>query len=110
MDSRDNFIKEFEKLLQAPRDYSLQQWQYAYKHVVYAMGTTLIKKFPHIVFGADPSGVTTSPNKGNYPHADQGPGPGPGLGGHPYAIIISILTGVLQSTDTDDPDGKKHKK
>jgi hypothetical protein len=108
MDTRDNFIKEFDELMEIPRDYSLEQWQYVYKKVVFSIGMRILKEFRKDVFGPDPfngGGTTKSPNKGRLPEADGGPGPG--AGGHPYAIV-GILNGALQLVPTPKP--KKPKK
>jgi hypothetical protein len=116
MDSRDNFIKEFDELMEIQRDYSLEQWQYVYKQVVYSMGMKLLRKFhkdvlgpdPFKAPGPDPSGGTTSPKKGGHPEIE-GSGPGPGGGGHPYAIVVCVLNGVLQLVATSDGKPKKPK-
>jgi hypothetical protein len=116
MDSRDGFIKEFDGLLKIPRDYSLEQWQYVYKHVVFSMGKMILDEFPQDLFGPDPfngggthsSGGTTSPGKGKHPEKE-GSGPGPGGGGHPYSIIVCIVNGVLQMVATSDGRPKKPK-
>jgi hypothetical protein len=108
MDTRDNFIKEFDELMETPRDYSLEQWQYVYKKVVFSIGMKILKEFRRDVFGPDPfngAGTTKSPNKGRPPAADGGPGPGPG--GHPYAIIVGILNGALQLVPCSKPKNPK---
>jgi hypothetical protein len=111
MDSRDDFIKEFDKLLQRPRDYSLEQWQYVYKQVVFSMGMQILEEFDTDVFGEDPfnrggSHHHKSSLKKGRPPEKEGSGPGPGGGGHPYAIVICILKGVLEivATSASDPE------
>jgi|HubBroStandDraft_2_1064218.scaffolds.fasta_scaffold02710_2 hypothetical protein len=106
MDTRDNFIKEFDELMEIPRDYSLEQWQYVYKKVVFSIGMRILKEFRKDVFGPDPfngGGTTKSPNKGGNP-VQAGPGPGPGW--HP-SVVVGILSGVLQLVPTKPK--KKHK-
>jgi hypothetical protein len=110
MDTRNNFIKEFDELMEIPRDYSLEQWQYVYKKVVFSVGMRILKEFRKDVFGPDPfngAGATKSPKKGKDPQ-QYGSGPGPGPGGHPYSIVVGILSGVLQLVPTPKP--KKPKK
>ena len=83
MATRDVFINEFEKLLEGiPKTYSLQQWQYAYRNVVYSMGLKILKNFPEDVVGPDPTEpVGAAPNSTitslGESSAHTGPGPHP---------------------------------
>jgi len=108
---RDTFIKEFEKLLGTiPSDYSLEEYQYAYKEVIFSLGMKILNVdgFRADILGPKPSatgagrgagsqpgGGAKTPGKGSGPSQD-GAGPGPGAGGRPYSIIICIVNGVLQ--------------
>jgi hypothetical protein len=112
MDSRDDFIKEFDELLKRPRDYSLEQWQYVYKQVVFSMGMQILEEFHQDVLGEDPfSGGGSHHHKSSIkkgrPPEKEGSGPGPGGGGHPYDIIPCIVKGVLELVATSDGKAKK---
>jgi hypothetical protein len=56
MGERDVFIEGFEGLLdKIPATYSLEQWQYSYRQVIYSMGLKILENFPHHVVGPDPT-------------------------------------------------------
>jgi hypothetical protein len=83
MAERDVFIKDFKGLLdEIPNTYSLEQWQYAYRQVVYSMGLKILENFPHQVVGPDPTEpVAAAPNSTmtsvDASSARTGPGPHP---------------------------------
>ena len=87
MAKRDAFVADFKKLLETISDYSLPQWQFAYRNVIYSMGLEILKKFPSDVVGPDPS----EPG-GPAPRAAMGtanpwsPAGSGGPGGHPNTI------------------------
>jgi hypothetical protein len=133
MEPDNEFITKFMGLMEVRRELSLKQWQYVYKQVVYYMGQSILEKFPQDVLGPNPfdgrggggggegagggagvgvgvgaggqpvGGTTTSPTKGKHPEQDGG-GPGPGAGGHPYAIVVCVLNGVLQLVPASDSE------
>jgi hypothetical protein len=91
------FIEDFKKLLESiPSNYSLPQWQFAFRQVSYLMGMKILGNFSADVVGPDPSGL-------------QAPGPEPALkpgshagevsygqsgGGHPN-VICGIVCAAL---------------
>jgi hypothetical protein len=95
MAERDVFIENFKVLLNSiPRTYSLPQWQYAYREVVYSMGLKILENFRHDVVGPDPTGpVAAAPNStitsGGVSAAHSG-----GLGGHPN-IVCKLACAAL---------------
>jgi hypothetical protein len=77
MAERDVFIEDFEKLLnRIPNTYSLPQWQFAYRQVIYSMGLKILEKFPKDVVGPVTYSTTTS---GGASSAHVGPGPHPNI-------------------------------
>jgi len=76
MSKSDSIIADFERLLDSiPDNFTLQQWQFAYKKVIFAMGLKILEKFPENAFGPPP---TKSPVKGRGPFmAGGGPTGGP---------------------------------
>lgn len=74
MSKSDPLSTEFERLLEkVPSTFTLEQWQFAYKKVIFSMGLKILELFPDNAFGPPP---TKSPVKGRGPFA-AGPGPGP---------------------------------
>jgi hypothetical protein len=56
MAERDVFMEDFRELLdRIPDTYSLPQWQYAYRRVIYSMGLKILGHFPQDVVGPDPA-------------------------------------------------------
>jgi hypothetical protein len=94
MSTSDPIIADFERFLaKIPDAFTLQQWQFAYKKVIFTMGLRILNKFPQNAFGPDPSSpplpatgsenggydvmslsLTVSPTKGRVPWA-MGGGP-----------------------------------
>lgn len=110
MAKRDAFIDEFKKLLEKfAAEYSLPQWQFAYRQVIYTMGMEILQNFPGDVVGPAPSGLQAegpphaggSPGKGLTESAAGTGGPGPG---HHPSIICEFGCLVLGVT----PSGGKH--
>ena len=96
MSTSDALIASFELLLNKDTDrFSLEDWQFAYKRVIFNMGLKILNKYPSNAFGPDPSenggagpSPTKAPNKGRGPYAyGGGPKGGP---------IIHIATTVLE--------------
>jgi hypothetical protein len=91
----DAFIEDFKKLLESiPSNYSLPQWQFAYRQVSYLMGMRILGNFSADVVGRDPSGLPP-------PGPQLAPGaPPPAVsygqsgGGHP-TVICGIVCAVL---------------
>ncbi len=94
----DAFIEDFKKLLESiPSNYSLPQWQFAYRQVSYLMGMKILGKFSADVVGPDPSGP---PPAGPQPALGPGAPPprevsyGQSGGGHP-SVICGVVCAVL---------------
>jgi hypothetical protein len=86
MTERDVFIEDFKVLLnRIPRTYSLPQWQFAYRQVIYSMGLKILENFPYDVVGPDPTGpVVAAPDStvttvGAVSARSGGPGPHPNI-------------------------------
>jgi hypothetical protein len=93
----DTFIGDFERLLELiPSNYSLPQWQFAYRQVLYLMGMKILENFPTDIVGPDPSGLQAP---GPKPEPKKG-GPGSGIslgqtgGGHP-SVICELACAAL---------------
>ncbi|HEY2144984.1 MAG TPA: hypothetical protein VGH12_02860 [Steroidobacteraceae bacterium] len=104
MSNRDPFADGFERLLATiPATSTLQQWQFAYKEVIYIMGLKILAQFKDDAIGPAPvERMMSAP----------GPQPGglPGGGIHPYYPagqpinpIIHVAAAVLGL----DPPPKK---
>ena len=114
MAKRDAFIDEFKKLLENfTLQYSLPQWQFAYRQVIYTMGMEILQNFPSDVVGPDPSGLQAvgsrpagdSPRKGISESSAAGGGQGPGH--HPSIIceLTCLVLGVTPSGGKNPPPG-----
>jgi hypothetical protein len=93
MPHHDTFTKDFDKLLAIiPDDFTLAQWQFAYRSVVYSMGMKILERFPEAVIGSRPH-VQPAPHVemmttgGAQIPAAAG---GPGGGGHPHTICTLV--------------------
>jgi len=77
MSTSDPLIAEFERLLDGiPDTFTLQQWQFAYKKVIFTMGLKILNKFPQDAFGPQPPWpLWYAPESEG--HADGAPGPMP---------------------------------
>ncbi len=83
MAKRDAFIEDFKRLLDSiPDNYSLHQWQFAYRQVLYSMGMKILENFPGDVVGPDPSAIRAS-----------GPGPRPGPAVSPGKTGVYSIAG-----------------
>ncbi len=103
MSTTDPLIADFEQLLDRRTErFSLQEWQYAYKKVIFNMGLKILERFPQNAFGPPPPppmpagaggepgsghGPTKSPTKGLPPFA-YGGGP---TGGPIIHMAITVL-------------------
>ena len=95
MATRDVFINEFEKLLEGiPKTYSLQQWQYAYRNVVYSMGLKILENFSKVVVGSDPSEPVGAASNSTITSVGPISARSGGPGGHPNTIC-KIVCGAL---------------
>jgi hypothetical protein len=76
MSTSDPLIADFERLLdKIPATFTLEQWQFAYKKMIFTMGLKILEKFPENALGPKP---TKSPPKGRGPFTAGGPwGQGP---------------------------------
>ena len=106
MATRNVFIEDFKKILETiPDTYSLPQWQFAYRQVVYSMGLKILEKFPNEVVAPDPSkpgphSPAMSPgNPGDYT-IDRGPGP------HPNTIcrLVCLVLDIPPPRGKNPPD------
>jgi len=102
MAKRDAFIEDFKKLLEKiPDDFSLPQWQFAYRQVNYFMGMKILQNFGNDVVGPDPSNAQDAPryslSSGN-PQPTENPAGGGGQsgGGHPSTVceFVCFVLGV----------------
>ena len=110
MAKRDAFIEDFKRLLEAiPDNYSLPQWQFAYRQVLYSMGMKILGNFPSDVVGPDPSGLQPPG-----PRLAQSPGKSGGAtidaqtgGGHPSVLctLVCLVLGVTPSGGKHPPPG-----
>jgi hypothetical protein len=79
----DSFVADFERHLGDVEKSTLQQWQFAYKRVIFAMGLKILEKFPRNALGPEP---TEEDHGGGGEHAGGG-GPKGGAehgGGSPF--------------------------
>jgi hypothetical protein len=99
----DSLVADFKGRLNKIDKSSLQQWQFAYKEVIFAMGLKILEQFPKNALGPVPiaegkGGGGPGPGGGPIIHIPAGgPGGGPiihagGPGGGP---IIHLATAVL---------------
>ena len=85
MTERDVFIEDFKGLLdRIPDTYSLPQWQFAYRQVIYSMGLQILDKFRRDVVGPDPTepvaaASNSTTTSGGASSAHVGPGPHPNI-------------------------------
>jgi hypothetical protein len=104
MPKHDAFIEDFEKLLaKIPEHYSLAQWQYAYRNVLYSMGLKILENFPQAVVGPDPSAKQGTPPEhaemmmlGGGPPGAIPAGSGGSTGGHRPNILCQLTCTILQ--------------
>jgi hypothetical protein len=123
MSTSDPVIADFERFLNTiPDTFTLQQWQFAYKKVIFTMGLKILNKFPQNAFGPDPSSplpppppgngaenggevayslnVTVSPTKGRYPWAMGG-----GPTGNPIIHVWQAATELAPPPPPPPPGG-----
>lgn len=89
----DSLVADFERRLGSIDGSSLQQWQFAYKKVIFAMGLKILEHFPKNALGPPPNaegpdGGAPGPRGGPIIHSPgggtgTGPGPHPGPIAHP---------------------------
>jgi hypothetical protein len=79
MSTSDSLIADFERLLNTFPETSLQQWQFAYKKVIFLMGLKILNKFPQNAFGPEP--IAEAHGGGGAGGGGHGGG-GPAIGGH----------------------------
>jgi hypothetical protein len=73
----DALTNQFAKLLgSTENEYTLAEWRYAYRKVIYSMGLRVLMDFPEIIVGPPPSSVGSTPLMEKGP-----PGDSPGFGG-----------------------------
>jgi hypothetical protein len=72
----DSLVADFQARLEKIDKSSLQQWQFAYKKVIFAMGMKILEKFPQNALGPVPIGE-------GHGGGGQGPGGGPIIHHHP---------------------------
>jgi len=110
----DAFIDEFKELLEKfAAQYSLPQWQFIYRQVIYTMSMEILQNFPSDVVGPDPAGLQAAGSR----HAGGSPGKGPtetaagtggqGPGHHPSIIceLTCLVLGVTPSGGKNPPPG-----
>ena len=107
MANRDAFIEDFKKLLdRIPDDYSLPQWQHAYRQIIYLMGLKILEKFPNDVFGPEPGEAVPYPtvmSAGANPDKSGGPG------GHPNIIcrLVCVVLDIPPRAGKPQPKGPR---
>jgi len=95
MAERDVFIENFQALLDSiPRTYSLPQWQYAYREVVYSMGLKILENFRRDVIGPDPTEPVAAAANSTITSGGVSSDHSGGLGGHPN-IVCKLACAVL---------------
>jgi hypothetical protein len=94
MAERNDFIEDFKGLLdRIPDTYSLPQWQFAFRQVVYSMGLKILENFPRDVVGPDPTepvAAASNSTKTSLGVSSAHTGPG----GHPN-IVCKLACTVL---------------
>jgi hypothetical protein len=66
MSDLDTLTEQFERLLEGiGTEYTLEEWRYAYREIIYAGAMKILEEFPEIVVGPAPSTL---------PQQQQGPG------------------------------------
>ncbi len=108
MSKHDAFIAEFEKLLGTiPEHYTLAQWQYAYRNVVYSMGLRILERFPEAVVGPEPTARPEMPPppppqmmalSGGAPPGALPAGSGGSTGGKHPNLVCRLVCTVLDAT------------
>jgi len=91
MSELDTLTEQFERLLEGIRTkYTLADWRYAYRKVIYSGAMKILEDFPEIIIGSPPQPSPQLQEQrahgGGAPMA--GPGPHPGVQ-QPPAIIIA---------------------
>jgi hypothetical protein len=88
MSTPNPFSEQFLRLLGAmPDKYSLEEWQYLYREVIFSMGMQILERFSKDVLGPDPfvsrrGPFPSPPPPGHGPGYQPPPGPQPGVAGH----------------------------
>jgi hypothetical protein len=104
MSTSNQFSEKFRSLLaEIPEGYSLEQWQYLYKDVIFSMGVRILERFTHQAIAPDPFGDATTAGD---PPGSHGPGinPGPMPGKPPPG---NRGPGTQPSTGPGDPRGPR---
>lgn len=97
----DSFVADFKLRLDRVDKSSLQQWQFAYKEVIFAMGLKILEKFPRNALGPEPTEEWQDQTEALILHpTGGGPGGGPGpilhpAGWGPGGPIIHVVGAVL---------------
>lgn len=94
----DSLVAEFQQSLDRIEASSLQQWQFAYKQVIFKMGFKILGLFPLNALGPVPIAEPAGGSSGPSPPGPKGHGPfaaGGGPGGGP---IIHVAIGALDLT------------
>jgi hypothetical protein len=108
----DSLVADFERRLGSIDRSSLQQWQFAYKKVIFAMGLKILEQFPQNALGPEPTeeghdSGAAGPRGGPIIHGGghgtgtgPSPGPSPGPISHPSGgpwggPIIHLATAAL---------------
>jgi hypothetical protein len=108
------FLEQFRRLLgDMPENYTLEEWQYLYREVIFSMGTRILERFRHDATAPNPfehrhsedravAGGQTGVTRGPPPPAPPPPPPvkgGPILSGRPPwevgAAAAAALAGVV---------------
>jgi hypothetical protein len=102
----DSLVADFKLRLDKIDESSLQQWQFAYKEVIFAMGLKILQKFPRNALGPEPTeeehlgggeeadvarGPARSPIKERGPFAAGG---WPGSGQGPIIHVVGAVLGL----------------
>jgi hypothetical protein len=77
MSKTESVVADFELLLdKIPKTFTLEQWQFAYKQVIFTMGMKILEQFPDNAFGPKPANPPVKPVRGPN-QAGGGPTGGP---------------------------------
>ncbi len=102
MPNNNTFIGDFKSRLDAiPESYTLAEWEYLYRSVIFAVGMKILETFPQAAVGPIPpeagpvatSNAQTGP--GNMQPIRPMTGGGPTGGGHPHIIcFVEFVLGL----------------
>jgi hypothetical protein len=106
MSNREVFTEKFRQLLrEIPDNYSLQEWQFLYRQVIFSMGMRILERFPNDVVGPDPFSGAPAPPPGPLPIRGQPDGGGSRGGGYQPGLagLVGVILGIQPPPVTPPP-------